>query len=74
LSDALANCLKRHDCPSTNVPRLATENGNHSYAHVKRIDDLGKRFERELEEFFVNYRLSGEQYRILAGRQPAAAA
>src|SRR5947209_2621230 len=44
---------------------VAVENGNHSYAHVKRIDDLGKRFERELCEFFVNYhRLSGKEYRI----------
>jgi len=53
---------------------VAVEDGNHSYAHVKRIDDLGKRFERELEEFFVNYhRLSGKQYRILALKGPAAA-
>jgi inorganic pyrophosphatase len=51
---------------------VAVEDGNHSYAHVKRIDDLGKRFERELEEFFVNYhRLSGKQYRILALKGPA---
>jgi inorganic pyrophosphatase len=51
---------------------VAVEDGNHSYAHVKRIDDLGKEFERELEEFFVNYhRLSGEQYRILALKGPA---
>jgi inorganic pyrophosphatase len=51
---------------------VAVENDNHSYAHVKRIDDLGKRFERELEEFFVNYhRLSGKQYRILAVKGPA---
>jgi inorganic pyrophosphatase len=52
---------------------VAVEDDNHSYAHVKRIDDLGKRFERELEEFFVNYhRLSNEQYRILALKGPGS--
>jgi inorganic pyrophosphatase len=54
---------------------VAVESGNHSFAHVKRLDDLGERFEKELEEFFVNYhRLSGMQYRILALKGPAAAA
>jgi inorganic pyrophosphatase len=53
---------------------VAVESGNHSFAHVKRIDDLGKQFERELEQFFVNYhRLSGKDYRILAVKGPAAA-
>jgi inorganic pyrophosphatase len=53
---------------------VAIEDENHSYAHVKRIDDLGRRFEKELEEFFVNYpRLSREQYRILAVKGRAAA-
>lgn len=53
---------------------VAVESGNHSYAHVKRLDDLGKHFERELEEFFVNYhRLSGKDYRILALKGPDAA-
>src|ERR1700738_453524 len=28
---------------------VAVEDGTHSYTHVKRIDDLGKAFERELE-------------------------
>jgi inorganic pyrophosphatase len=53
---------------------VAVESENHSYAHVKRIDDLGKAFERELEEFFVNYhRLIGKEYRILALKGPGAA-
>jgi inorganic pyrophosphatase len=53
---------------------VAVEKGNHSYAHVKRLDDLGKRFESEIEEFFVNYhRLSGKQYRIIALKGPSAA-
>jgi inorganic pyrophosphatase len=41
---------------------VAVEEGNHSYAAIKRIDDLGKPFVRELEEFFVNYHgLDGKQ-------------
>ena len=52
---------------------VAVEHGNHDYAHVKRIDDLGERFEREIEEFFVNYhRLSGKEYRIIGLKGPAA--
>jgi inorganic pyrophosphatase len=36
--------------------------------------DLGKRFERELEEFFVNYHcLSGDEYRILSVKGRTAA-
>jgi inorganic pyrophosphatase len=53
---------------------VAVENENHSYARVKHIDDLGKRFEKELEEFFVNYhRLGGMTYKILAVKGPTAA-
>jgi inorganic pyrophosphatase len=53
---------------------VAIEADNHSFSHVNRIDDLGKTFLRELEEFFVNYhRLSGQQYRILDAKGPAAA-
>jgi len=52
---------------------VAIESANHSYARVKHIDDLGKQFERELEEFFVNYhRLSGMSYKILALKGPKA--
>ena len=45
---------------------VAIEQENHSFADIKAIDDLGKQFVRELEEFFVNYHaLSGEKYQIL---------
>jgi inorganic pyrophosphatase len=50
---------------------VAVEQENHSYAHVKHIKDLGKKFVTELEEFFVNYhQLSGKEYRILDVRGP----
>jgi inorganic pyrophosphatase len=53
---------------------IAIEAANHSYAHVTDVSDLGKRFVRELEEFFVNYHeLSGTTYRILDVKGPRAA-
>ncbi|MGB7436834.1 MAG: inorganic diphosphatase [Candidatus Acidiferrum sp.] len=53
---------------------IAIEQENHSYARVKHIDDLGKKFRKELEDFFVNYHeLSGQQYRILDIRGPGEA-
>lgn len=53
---------------------VAVESGNHSYAHIKHIDELGKHFEREIEAFFVNYHgLDGKEYRILGLKGPAAA-
>jgi len=53
---------------------VAIEIANHSFAHVKHVDDLGKSFVRELEDFFVNYhRLSGRTYRILGVKGPNAA-
>jgi inorganic pyrophosphatase len=53
---------------------VAIEQDNHSYASVKHIDDLGKEFARELEDFFVNYhRLIGKKYEILGLRGSGAA-
>ena len=53
---------------------IAVECENHSYATFMRIDDLGKAFVRELEEFFVNYhRLDGARYRIRAVHGPREA-
>lgn len=53
---------------------IAIELANHSYAHIQRPEDLGKKFLKELEEFFVNYHeLSGEQFRILAVKGPGGA-
>jgi inorganic pyrophosphatase len=53
---------------------IAIEQANHSYAHVDHIDDLGKTFIHELEEFFVDYhKLSNDEYRILDIRGPGEA-
>jgi inorganic pyrophosphatase len=53
---------------------VAVERANHTYAEVKHIDDLGKSFVRELEEFFVNYhRLTGKRYKVTAVRGPKEA-
>lgn len=53
---------------------LAVEKDAHSWSEVKTVDDLGKQFSRELQEFFVNYHeLSGEQFRVLGIRGPARA-
>lgn len=53
---------------------IAVEKHDHSYADIKHIDDLGKRFVRELEDFFVNYhQLSEEKYRVLGVKGPAQA-
>jgi inorganic pyrophosphatase len=53
---------------------IAIEQDNHSFASIEHVDDLGKVFARELEEFFVNYHaLTGEKYRILALKGPREA-
>lgn len=53
---------------------VAVEKSNHRWAHVKHIDDLGKHFVKELEDFFVNYReLSGKKYKVIDVRGPGEA-
>ena len=53
---------------------IAIENANHSYAHVRHVKELGKKFVNELEEFFVNYHdMQGKKYKILDIKGPAEA-
>ena len=53
---------------------IAVEQGAHSWSDIKTVDDLGKKFTRELEAFFVNYHnLSGKKYRVLAMKGPEQA-
>jgi len=53
---------------------VCVENGTHSYSHIKHIDALGKHFEEELEDFFVNYHeLGGNKYRVLGLKGPREA-
>src|SRR5579863_10048834 len=53
---------------------VAIEQGNHRWAHVKHIEDLGKQFVRELEEFFVNYHeLTDKKYKIIDVKGPGEA-
>ena len=50
---------------------IAIQEDAHSWADIKTIDDLGKEFCRELEDFFVNYHeLSGKEYRVLGVKGP----
>jgi inorganic pyrophosphatase len=50
---------------------VAVEQDAHSWEDIKTVDDLGKQFVRELEEFFVNYhKLTSKQYRVLGLKGP----
>lgn len=53
---------------------IAIEEANHSYAHVRHVKELGKKFLKELEEFFVNYHeLDAQKYRVLDIKGPGEA-
>lgn len=53
---------------------IAIEEANHSYARVRHIKELGKKFQEELCEFFVNYHdIQGEKYRVLDIKGPTEA-
>jgi inorganic pyrophosphatase len=50
---------------------VAVEKGNHDWANVQHIDDMGKKFIKEIEQFFVNFhKLKGRKYRILDVKGP----
>jgi inorganic pyrophosphatase len=53
---------------------VAVQEDTHSYSAFTHIEDLGKPFVRELEEFFVNYhRLSAKEFKVLDVRGPREA-
>jgi len=53
---------------------VAVQEDTHSYSALTHIDDLGKPFVRELEQFFVNYhQLSGHEFKVLDVRGPREA-
>jgi inorganic pyrophosphatase len=50
---------------------VAVEKDAHSWADIKSVDDLGKKFAQELEAFFVDYhKLSNEPYRVIGLKGP----
>lgn len=53
---------------------IAVEKEAHSWSGINDVDELGKQFREELEEFFVNFhRLEGKKYRILNVKGPKEA-
>ncbi len=53
---------------------VAVEKGNHDWADIRHIDDMGKKFVTEIEQFFVNFhKLKGRKYRILGVKGPKQA-
>lgn len=53
---------------------IAVEKDAHSWAKVKTTADLGEQFNKELEQFFVNYHgIQGAKYRVLGIKGPKEA-
>ena len=53
---------------------VAVAEANHSYAYVKKLEDLPDQFLRELQVFFVNYHnLEGKKYKLLGTKGAQAA-
>ena len=53
---------------------VAVDMANHQWQHIQRVNDLGKQFLKEIQEFFVNYHeLTGKKYRILDVKGPGTA-
>src|ERR1700723_824809 len=53
---------------------VAVADANHMYANVRKLNDLPKKFLRELEDFFVNYhKLEGKGHKLLGGKGIAEA-
>ena len=53
---------------------VAIAEQNYSFADIRHVNDLGKKFVEELEQFFVNYHsLDKDKYRILGAKGPSTA-
>ena len=66
------SCVKKN--AERNDRIISVEDGKHSYAHVRHVKELGKKFCSELEEFFVNYHVQqGKKCRLIDAKDPAEA-
>jgi inorganic pyrophosphatase len=63
-----------HKSKERNDRIIVVEQDAHRFGSIGSVDDLGKQFRKELEEFFVNYhRLSQEEYKVLRMAGPSRA-
>ena len=53
---------------------VAVADANHMYANIRRLDDLPKKWIKEVEIFFVNYHnMEGKRYKLLGCKGQAQA-